>query len=105
MQVQVPTDLVTSLLDENADGEIHTFIQTGPCLIGADWPAEEVRARVENARVCIAGETARGMGHGIAIIFQDNTRERVVFLKTKDGVNWLEVEAQVASHAQPQQVQ
>jgi hypothetical protein len=50
------------------DGEqIHTFIQAGPAIIGADWERADVLALLRRTgRREVTGEAAQGMGHGLA---------------------------------------
>lgn len=56
--------------------EIHTFIQAGNMLIGADWDRETVLAELKLAsmrddkhmQIQESGDSAQGMGHGICII-------------------------------------
>ena len=45
--------------------EIHTFIQQGIALIGADWPRETVLDLLKVGSPELAGEMATRMGHGL----------------------------------------
>lgn len=51
---------------------IHTFMNPGGMLLGADWGLAAIVELIENAkRISIGGEMCRGMGHGIAVEQQD----------------------------------
>jgi hypothetical protein len=68
---------------------IHTFVQAGPMLIGADWDREQVLAlfRANEDAIHESGEQAQGMNHGIAVL--DAERDgRPVFIETKGGERW-----------------
>ena len=48
--------------------DVHTFIQAGPVLVGADWSGEDVIAAMRQYGVQNAGEQACRMGHTLVII-------------------------------------
>ncbi len=50
------------------DGDsIHTFVQAGPAIIGADWDRADVLALLGRTdRREVTGPEAQGMGHGLA---------------------------------------
>lgn len=52
------------------DGDtIHTFYNPGGTLVGADWPRSDVQQAMERAELIeLAGESAKALEHGIAII-------------------------------------
>ena len=59
-----------SVLPEGED--IHTFINSGGMLIGADWSRQNVEERLRNSvKIEIAGGVARNMGHGIVSYLQN----------------------------------
>jgi hypothetical protein len=47
---------------------IHTFRGTGPVLIGADWPRDELLLVIQKYGAELSGENATRMGHGIVVI-------------------------------------
>jgi hypothetical protein len=52
------------------DGDdIHTFSNPGAgMMIGFDWPRQELlKAMRESTAILVAGETAKGIGHGLVI--------------------------------------
>lgn len=69
------------------DGDaIHTFRGGGPVLIGADWDREEVLNKLKTSdKIEIAGETARNMGHGLAV-YNDNAKLQsdILFIETDE---------------------
>ena len=46
---------------------VHTFRQSGPALIGADWPKQDVLAIMKKHEISETGRLAQGMHHGLAI--------------------------------------
>lgn len=52
------------------DGDIiHAFYNPGGALIGADWSRDDVQRAMERAEhIELAGESAKALGHGVAII-------------------------------------
>lgn len=62
------------------DGEyIHTFVNPGGMLIGADWPRSKVLEAFSEFQIEETGETAQRMNHGLAF----NDGKRYVFVETK----------------------
>lgn len=76
----VPLDKATEML-KVVDGSVHTFRQTGPFVIGADWDLSQVLAVMEQYGVSEAGPMATGMGHALIVV--DGTSP--LFLATKGG--------------------
>ena len=66
------------------DGEnVHTFKQGGSILWGCDWSREYVLQGLKNAdHIELAGETARGMKHGI--VFYNDKDCDPVFVETNE---------------------
>lgn len=65
---------------------IHTFKGVGPVLIGADWDREGVLNKLKTSdKIEIAGETARNMGHGLAV-YNDNAKLQsdILFIETEE---------------------
>lgn len=63
-------DVAVSLLSDGS--HIHTFRNpAGPiALIGCDWPREDVLLAMQGApEIHLTGAMARGMGHGIAVMY------------------------------------
>ena len=58
---------------------IHTFVNVGPMLIGADWSRERVIETFEMHSPELSGEQATAMGHGIVVW----DGERHVFFETE----------------------
>jgi hypothetical protein len=46
---------------------VHTFRQSGPALIGADWPKKDVLAVMKKHEVSETGPHAQATNHGLAI--------------------------------------
>lgn len=72
---------------------VHTFVQAGPLLIGANWGKSAVKAEMERAlHIEIAGGNARGMGHAIVIVrpepqppvFLEHDEKRLVKLEQEE---------------------
>lgn len=77
-----------SLLPEG--NEIHTFYNVPFGLIGADWDRADIIQKLTEAdKIEIAGETARSMGHGLAVYNNDTQwQSEVLFVETdKDKLN------------------
>lgn len=65
------------------DDTIHTFVQGGFCLIGADWDKQDVIKLLESAPesgIELAGSVAAAMGHKIACYRQSG----YVFIETRE---------------------
>ena len=66
---------------------IHTFVDGGIALIGADWEREDVLQKlVESDKIEITGEMARSMGHGLAV-YSDTAKYMadILFIETDKG--------------------
>lgn len=63
--------------------EIHTFRSLPNALFGTDWPKEDIEKKLqESDRIEIAGEMARGMGHGICACNKGMSMSEVLFIET-----------------------
>ena len=67
------------------DGEtIHTFYSTGVCLIGCDWDRADILQKlVEVDKIELAGDSARSLGHGLAV-YKDGAKLIDVLLVETD---------------------
>jgi len=75
--------------------KVHTFIEKGPMLIGADWSREKIVNAIARAdRFGISGVLARGFGHGIYCAHPDRANI-TLFVATRgemhggDEPDWL----------------
>lgn len=67
---------------------IHTFVNPAGMLVGADWDRSDAEDYIRGASTIeIAGDMARGMGHGIAA-WQDD--RLVYFAHNEDALASLE---------------
>jgi hypothetical protein len=65
------------------DGEqVHTFLDGGLALIGADWDREQVLALLRTGAPEMSGEQATAMGHGLVAFRPD---AGPVFIETRPG--------------------
>lgn len=65
------------------DGEeIHTFLDGGVALIGADWNRDQILALLRTGNPELSGPAATGMGHGI-VAFRNGDRSKPVFIATR----------------------
>ena len=65
------------------DGDtVHTFMQAGPVLIGADWERAKILEllRLAGPEIELAGPAAQDTGHGMAAYDADGT---AVFIETR----------------------
>lgn len=71
-----------SLLPEG--NEIHTFYNVPFGLVGADWDRADILQKLAEAdKIEIAGETARSIGHGLAVYDNDTKwQSEVLFVET-----------------------
>ena len=46
---------------------VHTFVQAGPVLVGADWKRSELLEMVEKNTAELSGDQASSMHHGVVI--------------------------------------
>lgn len=67
------------------DGDsIHTFMSGGVALIGADWDRFKLIDAITNSpRICITGEVAQTMKHGIAIAHPRLRRDLFIETRTR----------------------
>lgn len=61
---------------------VHTFVQSGPMLLGADWSFEDVAELLKERPCYEAGANAQRMRHGLVV---DRGDQRALFLATKEG--------------------
>jgi hypothetical protein len=62
------------------DGDtIHTFLNPGAVLIGADWDREQVLDLLKTGKPELAGEMATRMDHGLAVVRENGP----VWIQTK----------------------
>jgi hypothetical protein len=87
--VSAPDDEIVLLSYEEAvallpDGDrIHTFLDAGISIIGADWDRAEILALLDRTeRREVTGPAAQGSGHGLAAYREDGVP---VFIKTRPG--------------------
>lgn len=64
-------------------GEVHTFLNAGSMLIGADWSRKTLEKTIKEAESReIGGEFCMGMGHGLVVMRKGGTsRGDLVFIK------------------------
>jgi hypothetical protein len=62
--------------------EVHTFLDGGVALIGADWDRDAVLALLRDGSPELSGPAAAGIGHGI-VAFRNGDRRQPVFVATK----------------------
>lgn len=63
---------------------IHTFLQGGMTLLGADWPAEEIWESLrQSVRIELSGPTATSMGHGLVFWRGAEDNGSWVFVETR----------------------
>lgn len=68
--------------DGQINSYVHTFIQGGPMLIGADWLLSDVEEEASRYGIEESGEAATAMSHGLVIPRPSDP----VFLETKSTV-------------------
>ncbi len=61
------------------DDRIHTFLQGGWALLGADWDRDDVLSLLRTGKPELSGETATRMGHGLVAWRNDEP----VFIATR----------------------
>lgn len=59
--------------------QIHTFMQAGPVLLGANWDRSSVEAEIDKCTCELAGPAAMAMNHGLAL----HTSRGPVFVETQ----------------------
>jgi hypothetical protein len=69
------------------DGEtIHTFLNPGFGLVGADWERDDILDKIEKSDIVeLTGPGARGMGHGICA-YNKGTKwqSEILFIETDE---------------------
>ena len=69
------------------DGEtVHTFYNFGFGLVGADWERDDILDKIEKSDIVeLAGQGARGMGHGICA-YNKGTKwqSEILFIETDE---------------------
>ena len=76
----------TALLPDSET--IHTFYSTGICLVGGDWDRADILQKLEEAKIELAGDSARSLGHGLAVYKDGAKLSDVLFIETdKDKID------------------
>lgn len=67
-------------------GTIHTFYNPGFGLVGADWELDDILDKIEKSDIVeLAGQVARGMGHGICAYNKDTKwQSDILFIETDE---------------------
>ena len=79
------------------DGDyIHTFLNPGFGLVGADWERNELVEKIRNSnKLELAGPAARSMGHGLCVYSTDTKyHDDILFVET-DEKRLAELEASI----------
>lgn len=71
-QDRIPVEDALALLAV-FDGSVHTFLQSGTMLVGADWALEDVQTLLDLHGAVLTGGIAAGMGHGVAVVRPDGS--------------------------------
>ena len=50
------------------EGQIHTFRQAGPAILGADWDREDIIKAIEKHPPELSGKQATAMQHGMVLL-------------------------------------
>ena len=79
-RVTLTPDEVDALMPPGDD--VHTLIQAGSALIGADWSRSQILAAAASGGAELAGESATAMNHGIVIWQGDGDDMTPVFVAT-----------------------
>lgn len=81
-QVLLSYDEAAALLP---DGErVHTFLDGGLALIGADWDRADILALLREADCLeVTGPQAQAMGHGLVAWRTTDGRQQPVFIETR----------------------
>jgi hypothetical protein len=78
MAEYIEVDAALAMLPEG--DRIHTFVNPGGILVGADWDRADVVALIQSGKPELTGNTATRVGHGIAVL----DRGRYVFIETRE---------------------
>ena len=93
MKKYITNEQAISILPEGED--VHTFINPGFGLVGADWSREKLIDKIQKSDILeLTGEMARKMGHGLVIynttakvqddlLFIETDEEKLVALEKK----------------------
>ncbi len=65
------------------DDRIHTYVQGGPCLIGADWDREDILSLIREQGARLTGPDASSRKHGLAVL----RRSGPLFIETKSDTH------------------
>jgi hypothetical protein len=85
-EFEVSADDALAMLDVTGEGDdrrVHTFRQTGPILLGADWGFDELVEAIKEYGVEESGPGASGMHHGL--IMTDDRGEVFIATKPSEG--------------------
>jgi len=78
--VKLTYDKAVALLPP--EGRIHTFLDGGIALIGADWDRGQIHDLLRTGRPERSGPAAAGMGHGL-VAFRGEGIDDPVFIETR----------------------
>lgn len=77
----ITADQAIELLPDG--NEIHTFYNEYFGLFGCDWSREDIIDKLRNSdKIELTGETARGMGHGLAAYNDGAYQNQILFIET-----------------------
>lgn len=80
-RIFIKPDQAISLLPEG--NEIHTFINVGFGLVGADWSRDDIIMKIRSVDYReIAGSSARSMKHGLALWSHGAKQDDILFVET-----------------------
>lgn len=66
--IKLTREQAETALISNQDGSVHTFVQSGYALIGADRSKDSINEMLASAELLqIGGENCRAMEHGVVI--------------------------------------
>lgn len=84
MKIYITKEQAASILP---DGDtVHTFLNPGFGLVGADWSREDILDKLEKSDILeLAGDTARAMGHGLCAYDRPpKTQGDLLFIETDE---------------------
>jgi hypothetical protein len=88
-RVILTPDQAIAMLDPEAE-RIHTFVQAGPCLLGADHDSQDLLDEINSAlQLEIGGEMCCRMNHGL-VVWRGKTDP--LFVECRDGLDYEDVE-------------
>lgn len=84
MRIFITCEQAKSILPSG--DSIHTFINGGFGLCGADWSREEIVKKLNDSDIIeLTGETAKGMHHGMCVYNKDvKYQSELLFIETSD---------------------